>query len=460
MLSTILIIPFLTAIVLLTQVEHGGAIFSPGKMLMADALSAYLVGIVSLVAFIAILYSVGYIGEEFKSGIIGMRRVRQYYALTQLFICTMLLALLSNNLAVMWVAIEGTTLATAFLISFYNNEKTIEAAWKYLIICTVGITLALFGTILVYYASLRTGANVSDVLLWSSLVLGISSHLDPELIKIAFIFIFVGYGTKVGLAPFHTWLPDAHGRAPTPISALMSGVLLNVALYSILRFKVITDDALGNQHFTNTLFVIFGFISIFIASFIILVARKYKRLFAYSSIEHMGIITLGIGFGHPLSVLGALWHVFNHAMTKSMLFFTAGNILLKYHTGAIARVSGMIRIIPVTSLLFIFGLVAIVGLPPFSIFFSELLILAGGFAGAYAWIAASVLLLFVVVFAGFFYHVNRMLFGDPPEGTKPGEVNRFMVAPIFFNLAVIVGLGIFLPGEFSTLLEQIRNILQ
>lgn len=444
----------------IAAVSEGVVLFSPGKLLMADALSAYLVGVVNLVGFIAVLYSIGYIGEELKNGIIGMRRFRQYYALVQLFIFTMMLALLSDNLAMMWVAIEGTTLATAFLISFYNNQKTLEAAWKYLIICTVGITLALFGTILTYYASLQSGAEPTQVLYWSSLVSGASAALNPELMKIAFIFIFIGYGTKVGLVPFHTWLPDAHGRAPTPISALMSGVLLNVALYSILRFKVITDDALQSHEFTNMLFMLFGAASVFVSGFIILVASKYKRLLAYSSIEHMGLITLGIGFAHPLAVLGALWHLFNHAMTKSLLFFAAGNILLKYHTGTIARVTGMIKTIPATSLLFIFGLVAIVGLPPFSIFFSELLILAGGFAGAHAWVSALVLFSLVVVFAGFFYHVNKMLFGEPPAGMQAGEASRFTVVPIFFNLAVIIGLSIFLPTQFASLLEQIQTILQ
>ena len=260
------------AIISALTVVHSGPLYSPGKLLMADALSAYLMALISLISFSATLYSVFYIGEEMKNQIIGMRRFRQYFILLELFVFTMLSAVLSDNLAVMWIAIEGTTLATAFLISFYNNEKTLEAAWKYIIICTVGITLALFGTILTYYASLKAGMEATSVLAWSSIA-GQAHSLSPELMKIAFIFIFVGYGVKMGLVPMHTWLPDAHTRAPSPISALMSGVLLNVALYSILRFKVLTDAALGTHDFTNHLFLIFGVTSVTVSAFIILGAR-------------------------------------------------------------------------------------------------------------------------------------------------------------------------------------------
>lgn len=446
-------------IISVITVIHSGPIFSPGKLLMADALSAYLIGIISLISFVATLYSAIYISEEMKNQIIGMRRFKQYFVLLELFVFTMLSAALSDNLAIMWIAIEGTTLATAFLISFYNNEKTLEAAWKYIIICTVGITLALFGTILTYYASLKAGMSVTSVLAWSSIA--DQAHLlSPELLKIAFIFIFVGYGVKMGLVPMHTWLPDAHTRAPSPISALMSGVLLNVALYSILRFKVLTDSALGNHDFTNHLFLIFGVTSVIVSAFIILVARKYKRMLAYSSIENMGIISLGIGFGSPLALLGSLWHILNHALTKSLLFFTAGNIFLKYHSGKIANVRGMVRVIPWTSAFFIIGILAMTGFPPFAIFFSKLFIFAGGITTPWAILAFVMLISLAIVFAGFFWHAHAMLFGETPDGIQKGEVNILTIIPILFTILFLLIFSIIIPSDFMFLLEQVREIIQ
>lgn len=447
------------SLMLAADVVRGGTVFSLGTVFIADALAVYIAALVSVIGFIATTYSVFYINEEIRHQIIGMGRFKQYYALLHLFIFTMLLAVFSNNLALMWIAIEGTTLATAFLISFYNNEKTLEAAWKYIIICTVGITLALFGTVLTYYASLKSGMVYPDVLSWSAIAAQ-ADMLSPDLLKIAFIFIFVGYGTKVGLAPMHTWLPDAHARAPSPISALMSGVLLNVALYSILRFKVITDTALGDgSHFTNTFFLIFGGISVFVAAFIILVSRKYKRMLAYSSIENMGLIALGIGFGHPLATLGALWHIVNHALAKSLLFFTAGNVVLKYHSGKIANVRGMVKIIPWTSVFFIIGILAIVGLPPFSLFFSKLFIFSGGFSAGYAVIVFFAFVLLAVAFAGFFRHANTMLFSDAPDGMQKGEADRRTLIPIIFTFVLLCVFSIALPNDVMRLLEQIRAII-
>lgn len=448
------------SVILAVTVVREGTIFSLGTVFIADALAVYIAALVSVIGFIATVYSVFYINEEMRSGMIGMGRFRQYFALLHLFIFSMLLAVFSNNLGVMWIAIEGTTLATAFLISFYNNEKTLEAAWKYIIICTVGITLALFGTVLTYYASLKSGMMYPDVLSWSAIAA--QAHmLSPDLLKIAFIFIFVGYGTKVGLAPMHTWLPDAHARAPSPISALMSGVLLNVALYSILRFKVIADGALGDaSHFTNTLFLIFGSTSVFVAVFIILVSRKYKRMLAYSSIENMGLISLGIGFGHPVAVLGALWHIVNHALAKSLLFFTAGNVVLKYHSGKIANVRGMMKLIPWTSVFFILGILAIVGLPPFSLFFSKLFIFSGGLSAGHTALVFFVFALLAVAFAGFFKHANAMLFGEAPEGMHTGEVDRRTFIPIIVTFVLLCVFSIVLPNDFMRLLEQIRAIIQ
>src|SRR5579883_3425983 len=302
-----------------------GRLSGLGSGLYADALSALSLLIIAFVGTTAALYSVGYMRENMKElggeyGA-GLREVRRYYLLFNLFLFAMLVVPLSNNLGVLWIAIEGTTLASLFLVSFYRTPEALEAAWKYVIVGSVGIALALFGTILAYYSAVQVLGPTYD-LAWSVLP-PVAARLNPGVMRLAFIFIVVGFGTKAGLAPMHTWLPDAHSEAPSPISALLSGVLLNTAMYGILRYYALATPSLGRAY-PDALLLGFGLLSLLIAALFILRQDDIKRLLAYSSVEHMGIVAVGIAFGGALGMSGALLQMVGHALAKSLMFFASG----------------------------------------------------------------------------------------------------------------------------------------
>ncbi|MCX9014096.1 MAG: hydrogenase 4 subunit F, partial [Candidatus Methanoperedens sp.] len=371
------VITLILGLVLVSEVYKYDIIITWQNALFADAFSAFIVLIVSIVGFVSSLYSIGYMGHEFDHGIIDDKKLRLYYSLFHVFMFTMLLVGVTNNLG-LWIAIEMTTLVSALLMILYSRKSSVEAAWKYVIISTVGITFALFGTILTYYAAVNILGETGDALNWTSLI-SVANQFDPTIMKLAFIFILIGYGTKAGLAPMHTWLPDAYSESPTPVGALLSGTLVNCAMYGIIRFYSIATKSTGPE-FTSNLMIIFGLLSLGIAVPFIILQEDYKRLLAYSSVEHMGIIAIGIGFGGVFGIFGAILHMFNHAMTKSLMFFGAGNILLKYDTKEIFNVSGIVKTMPVTGAMFVVGTLALTGSPPFSIFISEFTILAAGFS--------------------------------------------------------------------------------
>jgi hydrogenase-4 component F len=443
----------LLGLTLVVRVFREGTVVTWKDMLFADAFSAYLVLIVSIVGFAASVYSIGYMGFEIRHGSMDLKRLRLYYGLFHLFMFSMLLVGVTNILG-LWIAIEMTTLVSAPLMILYSKKSSVEAAWKYLIICTVGITFALFGTILTYYAAVQVLGEHQEAINWAHLF-AVADRFDPMLMKIAFIFILIGYGTKVGLAPMHTWLPDAHSEAPSPVSALLSGVLLNCAMYAIIRFRAITAPSTGAE-FTNNLLIIFGLLSLGIAVPFILLQKDYKRLLAYSSVEHMGIIAVGIGFGGVLGTYGALLHMFNHAMTKSLMFFGAGNILLKYGTKRIDQVSGVVRSMPLTGTMLLLGGLAITGSPPFGIFISEFTVLAAGFSQGKIFSTVLVLLFIIMIFAGFFSHISRMVLGTPPPDVK-GEVSRWTLGAMGFLMVFVLLLGVYIP---QPLYEMIMNVVE
>src|SRR5579884_1971553 len=324
------------ALVATAEVMDRGHITGIGGWLYADALSALSFLIIAFVGATAALYSVGYMRENMKEQPIEpidasseLREVRRYYALFNLFLFAMLVVPVSNSLGVLWIAIEGTTLASLFLVSFYRTREALEAAWKYVIVGSVGIALALFGTVLTYYSAVQVLGSGYD-LNWSILA-PYAAQLNPSVMRLAFIFIVVGYGTKAGLAPMHTWLPDAHSEAPSPISALLSGVLLNTAMYGILRYYALATPSLGRLY-PNTLLLGFGLVSLLIAALFILRQHDVKRLLAYSSVEHMGIVAVGIAFGGAIGLYGALLQMIGHALAKSLMFFASGQVGLRYGT--------------------------------------------------------------------------------------------------------------------------------
>lgn len=424
-----------------------------GGFLRADAFSVLMVAIVSVLGSIAGWYALGYMRAEFDAS--HFTRVRLFYSLYHLFIFTMLLAVTTDNLGVMWVAVEGTSLATAFLVNLNNTRTSIEAAYKYLILSSVGIALAFIGTALMYYAGAARAGEIA--VNWTSLRAA-APALNPQVVKLAFVFILAGYGTKAGLAPMHTWLPDAHSEAPAPVSALMSGVLLNVGLYALMRFKTVTDIVVGPAYASRRLMAM-GLVSLAITALLLLTQRNFKRMLAYSSVEHTGIICLGLSFGGYWGVLGALLHMINHSLSKSLLFLLSGNVSLKYHTTRISEVRGLLASSPLTGAAFLAGSMALLGLPPFGLFVSEVIIFRAGFQGGAAWAAIAGMVLLVIVFAGMLGSVNKMLYGPPPAGMQRGDALRWPLAPLALNFALLVTLGLTMPAALRNALDQIVRAL-
>jgi hydrogenase-4 component F len=430
--------------VIVARVVNEGS-YALTEYFFADALGAVLLILLGIVGFAASWYSAGYLRAEVNKGVIGFRRVKQYFLLLHLFLLAMFVAVLTTNPILAWIAVEATTLSTAFLISFYHKPSAMEAAWKYLIISSLGLLFAFFGTVLFLFPAVHAGQD--GLITWHTL-LAAAAGSDPFLIKMAFIFVFIGYGTKAGLVPMHTWLPDAHSKAPVPISSLLSGVLLNVAFLEILRFKTVADAAVGSP-FSQGLFIYFGLLSILVAAFTIFMQKTYKRLLAYSSIEHMGIIALGFGFGGA-GAFAALLHMLYHALTKSILFLSAGNIFLKYSSTKMANVHGVLKVLPVTGSLFIIGFLAITGVPPFGIFLTELSILSAGIY-AYPVVTATALMALALVFVGFLKHVLAMMFGEADSAVVRGESGYRTVAPVVLLAVILFAASVIVPPPIRDL---------
>ncbi len=449
---------FLAALWLISTVMHGITLSSPEGWWFADGLSAYIAVIVTGSTFVVAVYSAGYLRRQIRARKVNGQQLWLYYLLLQAFLFTMMLVVLSNNLGFLWIGSEASTLATAFLVAFYEREGSIEAAWKYVIICSVGIALALFGIILTYFSALHVVPASGSALNWSSLI-QVATSLDPGVLKLAFIFVLVGFGTKAGLAPMHTWKPDAYGEAPTPISALMAAGLVNVALYSLMRFYILVNTAVGGS-FASTLFMIFGLVSMCVAVPFILLQKEFKRLLAYSSVEHVGIIIFAIGIGTPLAYAGALLHVLNNAIAKMVLFLTAGNIRLAYRTRFMRKVSGAIKVIPVSATLLMVGVFAITGWPPFGVFVSEFTIVSAGFSSGN--VVAAVLLLGVLaaVFIGFIYHTSRIVFGEPHMPVHGGEADTVSLLLLGALLAALLVLGVALPAPLRQCIQNAAAVLK
>ncbi len=423
-----------------------------GGAFSMDALSGYIMGLVIFLSLASAIYSISYLEHELETGLTDLRGVRRYYGLLHLFIFTMLLVTMANNLAIMWIGIEATTIVSALLIGlgFHKRPLAVEAAWKYIILCTVGITFALLGTFITYYASTAV-MGTEGALNWTVLKT-VAPRLNPETMKLAFIFVLVGYGTKAGLAPVHNWLPDAHSQAPSPISALLSGILLNTAFYGIMRFVSIVEPSTGGA-FTGNLLIIFGLISVGISAIFILVQENYKRLLAYSSIEHMGIISLGIGIGGPVGIYGALLHILNHALSKPLMFFASGKIQSRFGSQNISSVRGVLTSMPLLGTLTFIGALSLSGTPPFNIFVSEFTVLKAGVDKG-MWTVVTLFLLFVViVFYGVLSGFGKMLFGKPGDAVGPGTGHYHTPA---LSLGRVLGNGIMIIMAFSVIIMGLR----
>jgi len=419
-----------------------------------DSLGAVVMGTVAVIGTAAVFYSIGFLRQEVEKQIIGFNRTKEYFILFQLFMVAMYFAITTVNPILMWIGIESTTLSTAFLISIYNKPSALEAAWKYLIINSLALLLGFLGTLL-FFTALPVAAS-SGLVSWSALLAN-TAHFSPFIARMALIFVMIGYGTKVGLVPMHAWKPDAYGKASTPIAALFSGALLNVALMAIMRFKIVTDAAIGVE-FSHRLFLIFGILSLAIPAFIVLVQRNYKRLFTYSSIEHAGIMALGFGFG-GLGIFAALLHMIYHSLAKATLFFASGNMLLKFSSSKIANVRGVLTALPVTAVLLIAGFLAVTGVPPFGIFVTEFTILSVGFT-THLPLALCSLVFLVMIFVGFLRHIVSLVFGTMPDGMTAGEASEWTLVPPVVLAVLLLAMSVYVPGPVMTLLRSAAAVIR
>jgi len=430
---------FAAGIALAIEVYHHGPMLAGDKFFFVDAFNVYLAVLTSFVSMTTALFSRRYMRREQDHGTIGHRRIRFYHAMFQLFIFAMLLCLLTNNVGVLWIAMELATLSTVLLVSLYRTPSAIEAAWKYFILCGVGIALALFGTVLLYFAAEKVLGAGGEALLWTNLS-QVSDQLEPTILSLAFVFLMVGYGTKVGLVPVHNWLPDAHSEGPTPISAVLSGLLLNIALYALVRCKVLVDGSTGTHHAGNIMMG-FGILSVIVASFSLLRQKDIKRMFAYSSIEHMGITTFAFGLGGPVATFGALLHMLVHSLTKSAIFFTVGHASQMHRTQDMDKIQGLIRGNPLVGWGMTLGVMAIVGMPPFGVFMSEFLILTATIKDA-PLMAPFLLLGLGVTFAALFRKVQPMVTGEVPSHQRFLKVAH---VPVLLHMLLVLGIGLYMP---------------
>jgi hydrogenase-4 component F len=433
------IVTFAAAARLVARVIAEGPLTAFGEQFFVDSLNVFLVALTAFVAMTTSLFSRPYMRIERAHGRVTDAGMRLFHSMYQLFTFTMLLVLTTNNLGVMWVAMEAATLTTVLLVALYRTHASLEAAWKYFILCGVGIAQALFGTILVYFAAERILGPGAGSLLWTHLD-AVKGELEPTVMAIAFVFLLVGYGTKVGLVPLHNWLPDAHAEGPTPISAVLSGLLLNVALYALIRFKVITDGAL-ERPFAGALLMGFGLLSVAVAAFFLSRQRDIKRMFAYSSIEHMGLVTFAFGMGGPVASFAGLLHMTVHSLTKSAIFFTVGHAAQKSGTQIMEDIRGLVQVSPTIGWGLMLGTAAILGMPPFGVFASEFLILTTVIA-QHPWAAPVLLVSLGVSFAAIFGKVQGMVFGEPTAARLP---HRPALVPVFAHLALVLMLGLYVP---------------
>jgi len=444
---------FVAAAALTIRVISDGSFTVWNEQFFVDAFNVFLVALTAFVGFTTSLFSRPYMRIEQHHGKLSANMLRLYYSMYQLFSFTMLLALLTNNMGILWVAMEAATLTTVLLVSLYRTPASLEAAWKYFILCGVGIAQALFGTILLYFAAEKLLGAGGTALLWTHLN-EVKTQLEPTVLSLAFVFLLVGYGTKVGLAPLHNWLPDAHAEGPTPVSAVLSGLLLNVALYAVVRSKVLVDGALGT-HLAGNLMMGFGLLSVMMAAFFLSRQKDVKRMFAYSSIEHMGLMTFAFGMGGPVATFAGLLHMTVHSLTKSAIFFAVGHAAQKSGTQLMEHIRGLIKTSPTVGWGLALGTLAILGMPPFGVFTSEFLILTTAMH-SYPWTMPFLLTALGVAFAAIFGRMQLMVFGETTGKRLPHPP---ALIPVFVHLLLVLMLGLYIPPYLADWYRQAAALI-
>lgn len=446
-------VTFAASVALTVRVIDSGPQTAFGEQFFIDQFNVFLVALTAFVAFTTSLFSRPYMRIEQHHGKLTVAMLHLYYSMYQLFTFAMLVALTTNNMGIIWVAMEAATLTTVLLVSLYRTPASLEAAWKYFILCGVGIALALFGTILLYFAAERVLGDGGTALLWTHLN-QVKGDLEPTVLKLAFVFLLVGYGTKIGLVPLHSWLPDAHAEGPTPVSAVLSGLLLNVALCAVMRSKVLVDGSL-ETHFAGNLMMGFGLLSVVVASLFLSRQKDIKRMFAYSSIEHMGLITFAFGMGGPVATFAAMLHMTMHSLTKSAIFFTVGHAVQKAGTQQMEQIRGLLQVSPVLGWGLALGTFAILGMPPFGVFTSEFLIITTAMHD-YPWATPILLVSLGIAFASIFGKIQPIVFGDATLKPLPHPP---ALLPVFVHLFLALLLGLYMPSYLAEWYRQAAALL-
>jgi hydrogenase-4 component F len=446
------------ALAIFVRVQDRGPQTAFGDWVYIDSLSVVVLTLIAVVGVCGALNSQPYIRHDLARGELREQDEPRYYALFLAFMATMAAVPVVNNLGMMWVAIEATTVVSVLLVSIYRTGRSLEAAWKYLVLGSVGIALALFGTMMTYYAASATIGESTSALNWTELrAAGV--QLDPDVMRLAFIFVLIGYGTKVGLAPMHTWLPDAHSQAPSPISGLLSGVLLNCAVYAVLRFRVLTIDAVGGSY-ADHLLIGFGLFSVALAVPFLVVQHDIKRMLAYHSVEHMGIIVLAVGIGGPIALYAAMLHLVAHSLTKSSLFFAAGSIVQAFNSRSMHRMRGLVRLMPIPAAGLVLGAFALAGLPPFAMFTSEYGLLSGSFANGRGSIGVVGILLVTLAAASLLYHTITAAYHEPRPNATAHRASIAAAVSVLAPLVLLLWVSVAPPARFNRALDDAVAVLE
>ncbi len=433
---------------------QGQTLTALGDWFVLDKLGVIFVGLISVVGFLTGVFSLPYVSHDYEEGKLDVGKVKLYYALYSVFLFTMILAATTNNVILMWVAVEATTLATAFLVGIYSNKKSLEAAWKYVIVCTCGVAFGLYGTVLFYADAANVLADPHTAVFWSS-ILENAKSLDPRLTQIAFVFIAVGFGTKAGLFPMHTWLPDAHAEAPSPVSALLSGVLLKCAALVIIRFYTLSSVAIGPE-FPQLVMLILGVTSVVVAALFFFAQDDFKRKLAYSSTENIGIVAICLGFGGPIGIFAALFHCVAHALTKGLLFCISGNLLMRYNTRDLKKIQGIAQMMPLTATIMVLALFALAGFPPLALFWSEINMIIAGIQGGYLLLVILILAALTIVIAGVARILNNSVLKDRSEEEPHDkkELGALVLIPEAIMIALVLWIGICMPAPLTNAIQE------
>ena len=446
------------AVACLGAAHKGGSLAAAWNWLYLDALSSYHLGVMMVVFSLSSFYLPGYFREEINDALLSVREARRFGSLWFGALAAMILVLISNNIAIMWVGIEATTLVTAFLICTHRSPESLEAMWKYLIICSVGVAFAFMGTLLAGATANGLHLPASQSLLWTVLR-DHAPQLSPALIRVAFIFLLVGYGAKAGLAPMHSWLPDAHSQAPAPVSAIFSGFMLNAALYCIIRFIPLVEGSLGHSGWSLHLLLFFGLFSLIVAAAFIIFQRDMKRLLAYSSVEHIGIIAIGLGLG-GLGSVAAFLHMLNHSICKPLAFFAAGRLGQIYGSHDISKMSGAMRTEAIWGKGLFGALLALIGVAPFGMFLSEFMILRAAARSASYWSMGLFLTGAGIVFIGVLQHAISIAWGEPTDTAKDRPGRRADNLLVIAALSALLVLGLWIPRPLWQLITEAAHIVE